>query len=260
MNKGEYKMKRTILAVLSIIMALSVSLIGTVSAANEGYGFSIGSGVPPSIDGEVGIDEWNTDSYKDFLYDGWTMTTNFFRCKWSPLANEYFLTEALSDITNDAGDIFQLTYDGGRDGGATPNANDFKIQLTGHTVTTGVQVFAGTGTAWGTSAAVRGTDYEIATSMSSGHWVIELWINKNGVLSLMASGNNLRLSAYDASTAQTLMWPPESSADVPDTWGTGTSFVTTIPEGLTIAAMALTSLFAVVAGTRYFSKRAKCEN
>jgi len=52
-------------------------LAGTVSAAKEGYAFRIRQGAP-TFDGAVAAGEWDTDSYKDWLYNGWTMSTSFF--------------------------------------------------------------------------------------------------------------------------------------------------------------------------------------
>jgi hypothetical protein len=53
------------------------------------------------------------------------------------------------------------------------------------------------------------------------------------------------------------MWPPESSADVPNDYGYSVISYDTIPEGLTIGVMLLLSTVAVVVGTRYFRKRPK---
>jgi hypothetical protein len=74
----------------------------------------------------------------------------------------------------------------------------------------------------------------------------------------MAFNNNERLAVYDANTGKTLMWPPYSSANDPNTYGTGlTSFGGAIPEGLTIGVMMLVSSVAVVVSSRYFRKQPK---
>jgi hypothetical protein len=252
-------MKRAILATLSVIAVCSLCLTGIVGAAKEGYGFSISTGSTPTFDGAVGADEWYADSYKDWLYNGWTKSTSFFMDKWLASPTEGWLIEVLTDTTNDAGDYFQLSYDVGQEGGAAPQVGDFLINVTGHPGT--VAVFAGTGTGWGASSAVVTTDYVVATSIAAStalatpHWIIEIYLNKQGAFA-MGMSNNMRMAAYDASTGQTVMWPPYSNANQPDTYGTGTTdfTMTPYPEGLTIGVMVALSTIAVIVGTRYFKK------
>jgi len=252
-------MKKAILIALGVIAVCSVFLAGTVIAAKEGYGFQISQGEEITVDGAVSpATEWD-DSYKDFLYDGWTMTTNFFRDKWGmdPAISEGWLLEILTDTTDDAGDNFKFTCDTLVDGGAAPQADDFKIEYTGGTTT----IYAGTGTAWGTSAAVLGEDVIIATSIAASpasatpHRIIEVWIMKQGVLAQGLS-NNAMLSYTDAGAGKTFMWPPESSVDSPDTYGMGETLLGAdpIPEGLTVGVMLSLSAVAVLVSTRYFRK------
>jgi hypothetical protein len=254
-------MKKAILATLGIIALCSLCLAGTVSAAKEGYGFSIsiGENNSPTFDGAVSAGEWYDDSYKDWLYNGWTKSDSFFMDKWLGAPTEGWLIEVLTDTTNDAGDYFQMSYDTALDGGAAPQADDFLINVTGHPGT--VAVFAGTGTGWGASSAVVTDDYIVATSIAASgasatpHWIIEIFLNKQGVFA-MGMSNNMRMAAYDASTGQTVMWPPYSDANVPDTYGTGTTdfTMTPYPEGLTVGVMLAVSSIAVVASIRYFKK------
>ena len=259
-------MKRAILAVLGVIAVLSMVFAGTVSAAKEGYGFTIGPGtVDATFDGTVGAGEWDTDSYKDFLYNGWTMTTSFFRDKWgqTPAINEGWLIELLGDTTNDAGDYVKICVDCGAGfsdppaGGAAPSATCWMLTVNGDGTAT---IQKGTGTGWGAfPEPVSGTDYIAATSVT-GHRIYEIYLDKGasaeGPLA-MGYSNNARIEAYDASTGQTLMWPPESSAAVPDTYGAGTTGSETVPEGLTIGLMLVLSSVAVVVSARYFRKPAK---
>jgi hypothetical protein len=262
------KMKKAILAAFSIIAICSLCLAGTVIAAKAGYGFSIAEGASVTIDGAVSpATEWD-DSYKDFLYSGWTMTTSFFRAKWDMTPNENWLIEILTDTTNDAGDFFQLSYDTLQDGAAAPQADDFLINYTGHTAA-GLKVYIGTGTGWATSSAVVGTDVVVSTSIAASpasatpHWIIEIQISKLGTFAMQYNGNP-RVAAYDASNpaAGVLMWPPMSSADVPDTYGTGTTDMsgTPIPEGLTIGVMVALSSVAVIVSTSYFRKQPKIKS
>lgn len=251
-------MKKALLVALAVIALCSVFLAGTVSAAKEGYGFQIATGelIGDPVDAAVNpATEWD-DSYKDFLYDGWTMTTNFFRCKWQGAPIEAWLIEIPTDTTDDAGDNFKMCVDTLVEGGAAPDANDFKIDWTGGTST----VYAGTGSGWGTSAAVVGTDFILASAIGASpaeatpHRIVEIWIDKQGALALQFS-NNMYMEYTDASTGKTFKWPPESSPDVPDGYGTGTTeFGDSIPEGLTVAVMLSLSTVAVVVSTRYFRK------
>ncbi|MCJ7762437.1 hypothetical protein MUP38_03145 [Candidatus Bathyarchaeota archaeon] len=252
-------MKKMILVILAVIAVCSLCFAGIVGAAKEGYGFSISTGSTPTFDGAVGADEWYTDSYKDWLYNGWTKSTSFFMDKWLGAPTEGWLIEVLTDTTNDAGDYFQFSVDTLVDGGAAPQVDDFLINVTGHPGT--VAVFAGTGTGWGASSAVVTTDYVVATSVAAStalatpHWIIEIFLNKQGAFA-MAMSNNMRMAAYDASTGQTVMWPPYSNANAPDTYGTGTTdfTMTPYPEGLTLGVMLTVSTIAAIASARYFRK------
>ena len=255
-------MKKSLLVALAVVALCSVFLAGTVSAAKEGYGFQISQGAEITADGAVSpATEWD-DSYKDFLYDGWTMTTSSFRCKWGsdPAISEGWLIEILGDTTDDAGDIFRFTVDNGigfgdpPTGGAAPSELCFKIEVSG---TGGVETFIGDGSGWvaHTGSPAVDTDYIIARSMATGHVVIEMWLAKQGALALGLS-NNMRMCYTDASTGQTIMWPPDSSPDVPDSYGTGETLLGAdpIPEGLTVAVMLSLSTVAVLVSTRYFRK------
>ena len=262
-------MKRKIWAILAVITVCSICLTGIVSAAKEGYGFTIGGAesVDPTINGIVAEGEWDTDSYKDFLYDGWTMTSSFFRDKWgtAPAICENWCIEVLTDTTNDAGDYCKIAVDCGSGfstppaGGAAPSATCWQLTVTGAGVASFQQ---GTGTAFAAWAApISGTDYIVATSVSASptsatsHRVYEIYLDKGTAGGALAMGynNNARLAVYDASTGKTLMWPPESSDTVPDTYGAGTTGGV-VPEGLAIGVMLAVSSVAVVVSIRYFKK------
>jgi hypothetical protein len=267
-------MKKAILAILGITVLCilgSTMIFGTVSAAKAGYGFTIGPGTTDAtFNGAVAAGEWE-DAYKDWLYNGWATTTSFFRCKWGqvPAINEGWLIEVPTDTTNDAGDYVKIFVDNAPAGdfaavpagGTAPTAACFVVTVTGAGAVT---IQKGTGTAWGPFAEpVSGTDYSGFTSVSASpasatvHRVFEIYLAKTGLLA-MGFNNNVRIEAYDASTGQTVMWPPYSSADVPNDYGLGTTAFTgdTVPEGLTIGVMVLLSSVAVIVSTRYFRKRA----
>ena len=267
------KMKKAILATLSILAVCSLCFAGTVSAIKAGYGCQNCLGdTDITIDGKyTAADEW-TMSYKDWLYDGWTMTTSIWRIRWSynPMISDKFIVEFVSDTTNDPGDYFTLCYDGGGgfgtppEGGTAPQENDYKVTRTGHATTT---VSRGSGTGWVAATdvvipdQVEVKDTLTATALSdTQHWVIEVTFDKSGDISGTGIDTGIRLAVYDASTGKTLMWPPMTSGDVPDDFGyCAASMTMDVPEGLTIGVMVLVSTVAVIVGTRYFRKRPKWE-
>ncbi len=262
-------MKRAILVTLSMIAVLSICFAGIASAARAEE-FRIYQGTAdPTVDGaDTPADLWS-ESYKDWLYNGGVKSTGTYRCKWGgDFATvgifEFWLIDLPSDTTSDAGDFVQMsidcsvTFGDAPAGGAAPTATCLLLTITGHPGTVTMQ--KGTGTAWGPFAeAISGTDYTVATSMASGHWVIEIKLLKTSTLAL-GYLNNVRIAAYDASTGQTIMWPSYTNANVPDTYGTGvtgSAIDETVPEGLTVGLMLALSAVAVVVSTRYFRKPMK---
>ena len=264
-------MKKVILAVLAVIAVCSLCLAGTVSAAKEGYGFSLFNGGDiTSWDGKVDpATEWD-DSFKDWLYDGWTQTTSFYRCKWgySPAICENWLMEFLGDTTDDAGDWWEMSVDTSLAGGAAPQPENFKVNWT---TADGVKVWKGTGSGWTafTEAVVgnggdvfAGTSISASPASATAHRIVEIYLDKGvsaGGPLAMALDNNARLAIHDAATGKTVMWPPYSDANQPDTYGAGITDISggTIPEGLTIGVMVLLSTGAVIVSTRYFHKKPK---
>jgi hypothetical protein len=257
-------MKKTILATLIIIALCSMCLAGSVSAYKAGYSLGNGQGTDINADGTKGADEW-TDSFGDWLYDGWTKTTSIsIRTKYefggTPSIADQWLIEVFSDTTNDPGDVFTFSFCGATDYAATPQAaDDILINYT----RSGTTIYRGTGTGWAVDPAiVLGTNVVIGSSMASGHWVIELKFDKSGAIPGEAFDSGDRVAVYDASTGKTLMWPPESNANNPSTYGLldyynwgGAS--KTAPEGLTVGLMLALSSVAVVVSTRYFRKTPK---
>jgi hypothetical protein len=267
-DNGDLKMKRAILATLSIIAMCGLCLAGTVNAPKAGYTCWNFQGSAPTLDGRyTTTDEW-TDSYKDYLYSGWTMTTNPFRDKWNMESGIYetWIIEVLSDTTNDAGDYFQICYDGQGDGGTAPQTDDVLINYTGHSTST---AYRGTGTGWAPDAAIVFPDnVQIASSIAASptsatpHWIIEMKFGKDGTsIPGMGIDTAVRVAAYDASNPSqgVLTWPPTANRDVPNDYGLDDADITggTIPEGLTIGVMVALSSVAVVVSARYFRKQPK---
>ena len=243
-------MRKSLLATLGIIALCTLCFAGIVSATKPGFTFTDGTGTEVTVNGLIGAGEWE-DSWLGKLYSGSTMTDNTWRVKWVGVGDTWYdqwLFEILSDTTNDTGDVVQICYDSTLDGGATPHADDYLVNYTGHSKVT---VYVGTGTGW---APTSDLDVKVAstigTSNSSAtpHWIIEIDFENPWE----STGD--RMAAYDASTNTTLMWPSNSSADVPNDYGLGELSYETIPEGLSVGVTMLLSTAAVIVGTRYFRK------
>ena len=243
-------MRKSLLATLGIIALCILCFTGIVSATKPGFDMTNGQGTLVTVNGLVAAGEWE-DSWLGKLYSGSTITNNIYRVKWvevSPTWYDQWLFEILSDNTNDTGDFIQICYDSTLDGGTAPHADDYLVNYTGHSKVT---VYVGTGTGW---APTSDLDVKVAstigTSNSSAtpHWIIEIDFENPWE----STGD--RMAAYDASTNTTLMWPSNSSADVPNDYGLGELSYETIPEGLSVGVTMLLSTAAVIIGARYFRK------
>jgi hypothetical protein len=148
-------MKKKVLATLSIIAICSICLTGSVSAYKAGYTLGNFQGTDITADGTMAAGEW-TDSFGDWLYDGWTKTASIsLRTKFEfggvPSIADQWLIEVVSDTTNDAGDVFTFSFCGANDGAATPQAaDDVLINYT----RSGTTIYRGTGTGWAPDAAI----------------------------------------------------------------------------------------------------------
>jgi hypothetical protein len=261
-------MKKAILATLCVTAMCVICLAGTVSAFKTGYSFANPSGAEITADGKwTTTSEW-TDSYHDWLYNGWTKTTDTWSEKWemggTPNIAEQYLVEVLSDTTSDPNDYFTFCFSGTQDDAATPQADSEVLVNVTHTGTT---IYGGTGTGWAPDAAiVLGTNVIVGTSMatsptsSTAHWIIELKFDKTGAIAGTLFNDNILLLVHVGSTGQTLMWPPMSDPNVPSTWGQcdySDYQSYTVPEGLTIGVMLTLSTVAVIVSIRYFRKPPK---
>jgi hypothetical protein len=159
-----------------------------------------------------------------------------------------FLIES-PDNTNDAGDRWTICIDGSNDGGSAPKADDTKIEIVGHTT---LLMYAGNGTGWSlrSNTAVTWKD-SLATSTynSANHYILEVQVNKAtlGEWGANPPPHGVFVSMYDASNAGagTVAWPP-TSADNPGRWGVIATYDTAVPEGFTIAFIAVLSTIAVI--------------
>jgi hypothetical protein len=251
MNKKVYT--STMIALMAVLL-LSVGAINCVHA-QAAERMSYMAVVPPTIDGMwTSEDEW-TDT-------GVTMIGEDANCRstWEYTTSIYteWLVEVLSDTTDDAGDYWEFCVDGYSEMDSAPQTGDFKFVITGHT---DLVWYEGDGTGW--------TEVELADEMiwaatlsesptdSTPHWILEFQIDKAAGSVLMDQYWNLRIAVYDASNSEAgeQAWPPESSADAPDTWGMENYTMDAIPEGFSFGIMVLLSSAAVAVTTIGLRKR-----
>lgn len=209
----------------------------------------------PTVDGKwTSTDEWD-DSIG--VYNG----SFHFRSKWAFTTSvwEYFLIEIYTDNTNDPGDYWQLCVDALPNGGTFPQTDDIRIDCIGHSNTTGLHFYNGTGAVWSESvvptAAIQVVD-SIASSKLSGtpHWICEIAIDK---LALGIQADYwMRVAVYDANTSTLYSWPP-TSPDVPDNYGLSTASYEAVPEGIGLGVMVLSSFLAVLVGYYIIRKRSR---
>jgi len=65
----------------------------------------------------------------------------------------------------------------------------------------------------------------------------------------------MRIAAYDASTGKFASWPPDSSTNIPDTWGVVSTYsMEPIPEGLSPASAVLLSTAALTISGYFYRK------
>ena len=256
-------MKKTIATTFCILMLSSLLVLttaGIAMAAEPGYErTSYSTVVTPTIDGAwTSEDEW-TDTEVTMIGEDVA-----FRSTWDMGDNVFtrWIIEILSDTTDDPEDLWQFCIDGLADGGAAPQAGDYKFEITGHTT---LVWYEGDGSGW-VEVALDASEIEWAASLSASpmnstpHWILEFVIPKNAGTVQMDIMWNLFVGVYDESNsgAGVLAWPP-TSADVPDAWGVEGYTMDPIPEGLTFGVMAALSSIAMLVGYKYFVKRKEVE-
>jgi hypothetical protein len=277
------KMKRFVLAVLSVIALCSIlSLPAVARAYNAAYTHTLfqSSNAPPTIDGTYIVDnDWIASGKEEFgdgaaFHDQWIMDPNIYCC----------IVE-VTDNTTDTEDKLTICFDGTEsgtstppDGGPNPTQYDKKLEVTGHGGSATVQWFVGDGSGW-VAATASGDLLDLAQSLTTtptieaDHYVFEMNIDFHGDTSLGSPLVGYEwgqfVSYYDEDTGETQQWPPADatpagSPDVPDSWG-GIQYVEeansppTIPEPLTVAAIVFLSTFAVAVSFYFLRKRPKTQ-
>jgi hypothetical protein len=229
-------MRKLAFMIVLLIALASVSpavLKATVSAAKPGYTINnyIAINVP-TIDGNWTTNEWEDAEEREL--DG--SLTVYFRLKYklvSGTSYNYVLIDFLNDTTDDSSDGWSVYIDAHHDGGSTPQSDDYRISLTGHTFP-GLHVYKGNGTGWVETTDFNwGPDLAIVNGinpsphLSTPHWICEFKINATWCNLL--NDYTIRVAAYDASGGGNQVWP-DSYGNVPDDWGQTITQFTTIPE------------------------------
>jgi hypothetical protein len=256
------------IALLNFGLLLSV---GSVMSAQEGYEFDHYMAITePTIDGSwTEDDEW-TDVDVEHQMDG-DLNVGF-RTNWLMSSETgysgipvFWIIEFYDDNTEDAGDYWQICYDGQATGGSAPAEDDVRIDFVGHDQS-GLTVYRGDGSEWvETTELTWGESIEIADSISASptnstpHYIVEIVVDHQ----LINSGPDqcLKVAAYDESNSEAgeQAWP-DSSSGVPEEWGQTWSIMETIPEGFGVEAVLLLSTVVAAVSFGLFCKRPNRKN
>jgi hypothetical protein len=251
------KLTLAVFLLIALTLLSPALLKATVSAAKPGYTINnyIATTVP-TIDGNwTTPDEW-TDAEEREL-DG--SLTVYFSLKYklvSGTSYNYVLIDFLNDTTDDSSDGWMICIDAHHDGGSTPQTDDYRISLTGHSFS-GLHVYKGDGSSWVETTDFNwGTDLAIVNGinpsphLSTPHWICEFKINATWCDLL--NDYTIRVAASDASGGGNQVWP-DSTSSVPDDWGQTVTKFEVIPEfsSLLIPLVLMTAaLIAVLAYKR----------
>lgn len=268
-SRGICRKMKKIGAVFFIVALLTLGLIlsaGSVMAAQEGYEFDHYMAITePTIDGSWTDDEEWTDVDVEHQMDG-DLNVGF-RTNWLMESGMgysgipvFWIIEFYDDNTEDAGDYWQICYDGQATGGSAPGEDDVRIDFVGHDQS-GLTVYRGDGSGWvETTELTWGESIEIVDSISASptnstpHYIVEIVVDH----ALINSGPDqcLKVAAYDESNSDAgeQAWPA-SSSDVPDEWGQTWSIMEAIPESFTLGVIVLLSSAALIVSFYCLRKR-----
>ena len=242
---------------------LLVTTVGTVMAGNPDYSITEHPSVEvATVDGTWTTDDEWTDTFWADLSGNATGRFGYNIQDFSMLGLEW-VVEFFDDDTDDEGDYWQICFDDSNSGGSAPDSGDFMIEIVGHTTLT---VYQGDGSGWSEVTPAAGeltwsNTIDSSPLNSEPHWILEI-VDSSKTADTVQIPNmpptGLRVAVYDESTDTFAAWAPDSSADVPDTWGLiGGMSMDPIPEGLTFGVMALLSSISLLAGSHYLHKRSK---
>ena len=246
---------------LTLCSLLLVANVKTTEAHAPGYDFAeYSSIVKPTIDGQwTTPDEWADGQRIDINENACFLTkTTFSSGTWKE-----FLVEIFNDTTNDAGDVWEICIDQYYDGGTQQGIDDIRVEV----FSDRVNVYEGT--ASGTWSRNGGLDdatmIQFAVSLSSSplhaeaHMILEITMDwENWAIYDPTPPYGFRIEEANAYSGTSMSWPPDAQRDVPDQWGTMTSYTgTSIPEGFSILVIVLLSSAVAIVGFSYLRKHPK---
>ena len=261
------RMKKALSVAVSMLMLCSLVLIanvGTIKAYESGYEIAEAyTTTPVTLNGH-----WDTGEWEDSWINWLDYSPNHERFCYKASSALNYAPEILmdsSDNTTDAGDIWQICFDGSPvDGTTAPEASDNKIEITGHTT---LKVYVGNGTGWvemGTSSVTWADSLTTsAAPLDFEHYCVEIIVDKaslNTIWGGSAPPIGFRVAMYDANSSTWLAWPPASDPDVPDSWGLIATGNATIPESWSFISVVLLSSVAVAVSFYFLRKRPKTES
>ncbi len=269
-------MKKIQIALICVLSIFVIAFAGNATAYNASFTHTCyySETVSPTIDGLFSSGDWAASASVPFGTNGvirtmWTLAPVVYAC---------FFIETW-DTTNDAGDYWEICFDSttaGADtppnGGAAPQADDFKLVITGHDSPT-VQWYKGTGTAWTPITPSGFSDiavFQQAQSLSASpsyatpHYMWEMHIDKTNTagLGITAMGYNWAqyVAYYDAHAGGYGLqsWPPSPALDTnPNSWGYVPYEFAAAPEGFSIGILVVLSSTAVIASAVLIRKRSE---
>jgi hypothetical protein len=253
--------KKIVLAFCILAICSLLASAVTTKAAEPGYvRIDYNPGGPITIDGEWTTDtEWEVNGANTTIGTDAKIQSVWSMVSTSPtfIINDTWLCEFFTDTTDDAGDYFEMCFDGDQSGGDAPQVGDYKIEIMGHTNLT---MYSGDGSDWVENTTFPVGNLNWSTTLNASprdatpHWILELMFLK-GDLGLGIQWNFI-IAMYDENTTTLAAWPP-TSTDVPDEWGVQDYLSATIPEGFSIAVIVLLSSTAVVVSLYSLRKRSK---
>ncbi len=258
-------MKKASIVILCMLSLFMLILAGSVTAYDASYTLTdYMCSAAPTIDGQYATgEEWGASLATTFGTNG------IFRNEWLMSSNVYEneLIET-SDATDDAEDYWEICYDGNADGGAAPQADDYRVVIAGHGASATVTWYKGSGTGWATTTAPSSASFTQAQSLSSSprisvaHYILELSVNKQSTDLPLGERFALRFAYNDAHTGGNGLqaWPPATNRDVPNGWGymdyqMAVNPNPDVPEAFGIGVVLALSSVAIVAGAVLLRKR-----
>lgn len=263
-------MKKSQVIIFCISSIFLLALASNAAAYNADYTHTdYMASTAPTINGQyIANEEWAPSKSETFGVNG------IWRDEWviGESVFENILIET-ADNTDDAGDYWQICFDGSANGGTAPQEDDFRVDIVGHGASATVTWYKGTGTGWTAIASPPAAVFTYAQSfsvsplISTQHYILEMSIDKQstalGGSQILGQQFAMRIAYYDAHEGGNGLqeWPPApATRDNPSGWGyiiyeMDVNPNPDVPENLGIIAVVGLSSVAVVAGATLLRKK-----